>query len=540
MPFASSLMQHNPGDHELFGSISPEDREHEILARYIHTNMSTNSRLYTPVKELEEYTDNIDGKVSRFNALLYSGHTGRRIEKFGQSLYVKESYDHTKLIIEKLQEAAEEGVQGYSDAIEFWMTFDADIDSEEKRNILSSMFAESHVSLIYGAAGTGKTYILNHIAQFFDDHTKLFLANTNPAVDNLRRKVSAQNCEFMTIRKYLMTKYIDTEYDILVIDECSMVSNADMAALLDKVAYELLVLVGDTYQIESIAFGNWFSMARYFLPRYAWHELFKPYRTEDSKLLELWKKVRDLDNDLTEYIVNHGYASNLNDSVFDKKAEDEIILCLNYDGLYGINNINRYLQENNKNKPFRWGVWTFKVGDPVLFNESERFAPALYNNLKGTILDIELDQEDDYIWFTVEVEKRLTALDVRRNDLELLAPISKGKSVIRFYVARKKDADEDNDYADDTDIPFQIAYAVSIHKAQGLEYNSVKVVITKDIDEMITHNIFYTAITRSRRFLKIYWSPESQQKVLSGFEIMNVKNDAKIFSAQSQIRMKKL
>lgn len=540
MPFASSLMQHNPGDRELFGSISPEGREHEILVRYIHTNMSTNSRLYTPVKELEEYTDNIDERVKRFNSLLYSGHPGRRIERFGQSLYVKESYDHTKLIIEKLKDAATEGVQGYADSMDFWLTVEADIDSEEKKQILSSMFTDSHVSLIYGAAGTGKTYILNHIAQFFDDHTKLFLANTNPAVDNLRRKVSAQNCEFMTIRKFLMTKRIDTEFDILVIDECSMVSNADMAALLEKVEYELLVLVGDTYQIESIAFGNWFSMTRYFLPRYAWHELFKPYRTEDSKLLELWKKVRDLDADLTEYIVNHGYASNLNDSVFDKKAEDEIILCLNYDGLYGINNINRYLQENNKNKPFRWGVWTFKVGDPVLFNESERFAPALYNNLKGTILDIELDQDNDYIWFTVEVEKRLTALDVRRNDLELLAPISKGKSVIRFHVARKKDADDDNDYADDTDIPFQIAYAVSIHKAQGLEYNSVKVVITKDIDEMITHNIFYTAITRSRRFLKIYWSPESQQKVLSGFEIMNVKNDAKIFSAQAQIKMKKV
>lgn len=339
--------------------------------------MSTHSRLYTPVKELEEHIDNIDECVTKFNAKLYSGHSGRRIERFGQSLYVKESYDHTKLIIEKLKDAATEGVQGYADSIEFWLTVEADIDSEEKKQILSSMFTNSHVSLIYGAAGTGKTYILNHIAQFFDDHTKLFLANTNPAVDNLRRKVSAQNCEFMTIRKFLMTKRIDTEFDILVIDECSMVSNADMAALLEKVEYELLVLVGDTYQIESIAFGNWFSMARYFLPRNAWHELFMPYRTEDSKLLELWKKVRDLDADLTEYIVNHGYASNLNDSVFDKKAEDEIILCLNYDGLYGINNINRYLQENNKNKPFRWGVWTFKVGDPVLFNESERFAPAL-------------------------------------------------------------------------------------------------------------------------------------------------------------------
>ena len=496
MPFASSLIQHNPEDRELFGSINPEGREHEILARYIHTNMNINSRLYTPVKELEEYTDDIDENIGRFNALLYSGHSGRRIYKFGQRLYVKEAYDQTKLIIEKLQAASKEGVQGYSDAIDFWMMFEADIDSEEKKEILRSMFTNSHVSLIYGAAGTGKTYILNHIAQFFDDHTKLFLANTNPAVDNLRRKVSAQNCEFMTIRKYLMTKHIDTEYDILVIDECSMVSNADMAALLEKVNYELLVLVGDIFQIESIAFGNWFSMARYFLPKYAWNELFKPYRTEDSRLLELWKKVRNLDDDLTEYIVNHEYASNLNDTVFDKKADDEIILCLNYDGLYGINNIDRYLQENNHHKPYRWGMWVFKVGDPILFNESERFAPALYNNLKGSILDIELDQDNDRIWFTVEVEKRLTALDVRRNDLELLDPVSKGKSVIRFYVSKKRDADEDNDYADDTDIPFQIAYAVSIHKAQGLEYNSVKVVITKDIDEMITHNIFYTAKKR--------------------------------------------
>ena len=135
--------------------------------------------------------------------------------------------------------------------------------------------------------------------------------------------------------------------------------------------------------------------------------------------------------------------------------------------------------------------------------------------------------------------EKLTALDIMGNDLELLDSISKGKSVIRFHVARKKDVDDDNDYADDTDIPFQIAYAVSIHKAQGLEYNSVKVIITKDIDEMISHNIFYTAITRSRRFLTIYWSPESQQKVLSGFEIMNVKHDANIFSAQSHIKMNK-
>lgn len=42
-------------------------------------------------------------------------------------------------------------------------------------------------------------------------------------------------------------------------------------------------------------------------------------------------------------------------------------------------------------------------------------------------------------------------------------------------------------------VPFQLAYAVSIHKPQGLEYDSVKVVIPRSNSERITHGIFYTA-----------------------------------------------
>ena len=80
---------------------------------------------------------------------------------------------------------------------------------------------------------------------------------------------------------------------------------------------------------------------------------------------------------------------------------------------------------------------------------------------------------------------------------------------------------------------------MSIHKAQGLEYDSVKVVITRDIEERITHNIFYTAITRARKHLKIYWSPESQEKIIRGFEVQNAKNDATIFSGQTKIKMNK-
>lgn len=61
--------------------------------------------------------------------------------------------------------------------------------------------------------------------------------------------------------------------------------------------------------------------------------------------------------------------------------------------------------------------------------------------------------------------------------------------------------------------------AVSIHKAQGLEYRSVKVVIPSSNAEKITHGIFYTAITRAKEKLKIYWSSETMQEVVAGFSV---------------------
>jgi ATP-dependent exoDNAse (exonuclease V) alpha subunit len=49
-----------------------------------------------------------------------------------------------------------------------------------------------------------------------------------------------------------------------------------------------------------------------------------------------------------------------------------------------------------------------------------------------------------------------------------------------------------------------------------LEYDSVKIVITDEVEEMISQNNFWTAITRTRNKLKIYWTPETENKTLSG------------------------
>lgn len=64
-------------------------------------------------------------------------------------------------------------------------------------------------------------------------------------------------------------------------------------------------------------------------------------------------------------------------------------------------------------------------------------------------------------------------------------------SVVRFSVYDYGYEASDNDDDDlNMTVPFQVAYAVSIHKAQGLEYDSVKIVITDANEDDITHSIF--------------------------------------------------
>lgn len=119
-------------------------------------------------------------------------------------------------------------------------------------------------------------------------------------------------------------------------------------------------------------------------------------------------------------------------------------------------------------------------------------------------------------------------LDVLGLDLVLLDSVAENTSVIYFKVELQNDGDEDDDDLGSI-VPFQIAYAVSIHKAQGLEYDSVKVVITNEIEEMISHNIFYTAITRAKERLKIYWSPETEKRVLESMKEQFNDKDYRLF-----------
>lgn len=513
MPFNTSPIGHNPKLQDLFECISIEGRECEFLARIIRNNTEVHGILYSSKHEFQ--FDDIEQLIQDYNDRLYAGHKPRRnIEQYKSHLYINEYEEDTYQIIRRLKELSCQGISNYSNSVDIWLrTNTYTIDCDEKRDALRSMFSRSKVALIYGSAGTGKSTQINHISNFFKDNSKIYLANTNPAIDNLRRKVNAANSSFMTITKFLSRVNSNTECDILFIDECSTVSNADMIKVLQKATFKLLVLVGDIYQIESISFGNWFAVAKSAVPNTSVFELKHPYRSSNNQLQEFWDKVRNNSDDILEHIARNNYSVSLDESIFQSQDKDEIILCLNYDGLYGINNINRFLQSSNTSPSIQWGPHVYKVGDPILFNESNRFAPLIYNNLKGKIYSIE--KNDDEIFFSIEVyDIPINEMDAENYGFELIDVSANNNAIIKFQVNRLKSTDDD-DESSDTVVPFQIAYAVSIHKAQGLEYNSVKIVITNEVEELITHNIFYTAITRAKNSLKIYWTPETGQKILS-------------------------
>ncbi len=535
MPYASSLYKHNVTTSRLHRCLDIDDFEHQYLSAIVNSEAYDSNTLYVAIdeKSLDYYLYEKD----IFNKNLYKSEKQqlRRIESFFNYLYVKNYFELTKAIIGKLQQYTSEGVRDYLQTINEKSEAIEKIDDNEKKKIVSNIFKHSRLGMIYGAAGTGKTKVAEHIAQIFDDKNILLLANTNAAKNNLQDRINAF-CDCYTVHDYIKNKNSNKIYDIVIVDECSTICNEDILQLLEKCNSEAYLLLGDIHQIEAIKFGNWFNFARYFIEKNSVYELSTPYRAKNNNtLLDMWSYVRHYDENMFERLQANGYISILDESIFEK-TEDEIILCLGYDGLYGVNNINRYMQKVNPSNPIEWGNWVYKVGDKVLFNDNKRFGGVLYNNLKGTIVAI--DRKAEEIVFQIQIDKKISDRAIFYTDLKLHDCACEGKSIVEFSVKKRIEKDSDTDYSEQV-VPFQIAYAVSIHKAQGLEYKSVKVVITEDVDEQISHNIFYTAITRTTDKLKIYLSKETQKKLATKFVESNVGlKQAQIFAQHAGLKLK--
>lgn len=471
-------------------------------------------------KMSEDVASTIDVQVKDYDCLDdWEKRQGYEIISDGNAACIAAYEASTLFILNKLLELSQIHNKGQKEVNERYLrNCDIAFSDPKKEEALKYAFVNSRVLLVYGAAGTGKTTLIDMISTMLSGRRKLFLTKTHTALQNLQRRINnpGADASFVSINSF--TKRVNLpDYDVIFVDECSTIDNRAMKVFLEKMRPDtFLVLAGDTYQIESIDFGNWFTYAKDIIKTKGSNvELVSTWRTKDPGLIELWNETRNKGALITEKLVIDGpFSENIGAGVLNSEIMDEVILCLNYDGKFGLNNMNSYFQNANTETAVVWRDWKYKVGDHILFNDTDRFS-LLYNNLKGQIVQIELF--DSRIRFTVDVEIPLTEQDCQNDGIEFIDIID-DVTRIRFDVLdfEEEMADEDRKKAI---VPFQLAYAVSIHKAQGLEYRSVKVVIPSSNAEKITHGIFYTAITRAKEKLKIYWSSETMQEVVAGFSV---------------------
>lgn len=531
MPFAMSLVEHNPSLIDLI-EVFGTPKEDELVYRKIRNKTESENIIYHKLDELfNEDIEHIRKQIDLINNRL-SWNPSIQIDRVGEYYYLKSAENSTTTIIDKLLQLSSEGLIGYTNFAESKIDeYHINIDSEEKKQIVCNLFSNTKVACIYGPAGTGKSYLARIISEIYKDSKKLYLANTNTAVNNIYRKVGGDIANFLTIKKYLKGIYY---CDVLFIDECSMVSNDDMLEILSRNLFKCLVLMGDIVQIESIKFGNWYKLSKIFLEKKVRNELSEMHRTTSEPLKLLWSKLRKKENVVDEVLFQYGMVKELTDDSLFEHGQDEIVLSLNYNGLYGINNLNNIMQENNPGRQVKILSYTYKENDPIIFTDNNQYAPLLYNNLKGNI--ISLENSMDKITFILSVETILNEMTLSDYSGIKLIEIKGGKSIISLEVEKKFDSDKDEDKSNL--VPFQIAYAVSIHKSQGLEFENVKIVVSSEVDDEITHNIFYTAVTRSTKNLTIYWSNDTQNKIMK--KILEIKDyrDVGIISCKGKYKIR--
>ncbi len=523
-PIAMNLIGHKTSLLTLMEIFDLTDKNDELFYRKLNIKTNSEGKLYHCIDELELEEKMADSYMNSINSKL-SWSYDMHVKKIGKSYYINQYERTSKYICDKLIYLSKEGIKDYSTFIDnIFTSTNYKVDSVEKKLIVRKLFENSRVACIYGPAGTGKSTLAKHISNMMNNVSKIYISNTHPAVMNMYRKIGGEKSCFMTINKYLKDK---PESDLLFIDECSMVSNNHMNAILKHNLFKYLVLLGDVLQIKSIDYGPWFKINKSLLPKHCKFELTELHRTTMPELKSFWEIVRNKENVIDEVLSDNSYVKELNDLTLFEYEENQIILCLNYDGLYGVNNLNSVLQKKNNSKEFMIGAYSYRINDPVLFTENNKFSNILYNNLKGKIIDIYFN--DEYAIISLNVETSINKIIASKIDgLEIIKINENNTTDISIRVKCQFDSDVDETKSEL--VPFQIAYAVTVHKAQGLEYNTVKIVIGENSDELVTHDIFYTAITRATKKLEIYWTFKTQSKVLENITRKTENRDIAIFA----------
>lgn len=427
----------------------------------------------------------------------------RKIIVVDKRYYLKKFYDAERYICERLCFLNDMSITSN-------VSISKHIDNIEKNNKIKyddlqnkAIYSgvNNNITIITGGPGTGKTTIIKAIVNIIIHEKRLkesdiaLLAPTGRASKKL---METTGISASTIHKYLgwdkdSNTFATDEYSprsekYIIVDEVSMIDTLLMEALLKGIKRDSkLILVGDYYQLPSVSEGQVLKdiIDSDCLPVIRLNQIYR--QTEGSYILNLAYDIKEknISEDLFIKKEDYLFISSDNDNTISyikevvKKAikkgytDKEVqVLAPMYKSLNGIDNLNIMLQElfnpkSDKKKEIKLRDVTFREYDKVLqlVNDPDN---NVYNGDIGYIEDIIISND----------KKIVNQININYD----------GNIV---------------EYTPDKFINFRHGYAISIHKAQGSEFDMVIMPITNSFKRMLYNKLIYTGVTRAKKSLVV-------------------------------------
>ena len=348
----------------------------------------------------------------------------------------------------------------------------------------------SKVMVLTGGPGTGKTTTtMGIITAYRLAGCRILLAA--PTGRAAKRMSEATGMEAKTIHRLLEFKPPEgyqkneekpLEGDVLILDECSMVDVMLMYNLLKAIPEHMsLILVGDTDQLLSVGAGNVLKdiidsgripvvrLTRIFRQAQGSRIIMNAHRINKGEAIDK-RGGKDADfffagkatnEEVVDTLVRY-CTQNLPRYYHVDAFKDIQVLTPMQKGICGAANLNQLLQEAlNPTKIFlHRGGTQYRLHDKVMQIRND-YEKEVFNGDIGTVTKVDMEERE----LTVDFDGRDVIYDVTELD-ELV-----------------------------------LAYAVTIHKAQGSEYPIVVMPFTMSHFVMLQRNLLYTGVTRAKKIL---------------------------------------
>lgn len=367
--------------------------------------------------------------------------------------------------------------------------------SDHQRSAIQSALTHK-VTVLTGGPGTGKTTTMRALIVLLEKFGKHY-ALTSPTGRAAKRLSQATDRSAKTIHRLLefspgegfkRNENNPLDIDMLIVDEASMIDLLLMNQLLKAVPIDAhVLLVGDVDQLPSVGAGDVLRdvidsgraaiirLDVIFRQAQSSHIITNSHRINQGQMPLTPKEADDFflfvneDPDQAADLIVDLVAARIPHK-FGLKSTDIQILSPMYRGSTGVSMLNAKLQEK-LNPPTamkierRLGGTLFRVGDRVMQTRNN-YDKDVYNGDMGYVTAI--DQENQTL--SVSIDDRPVEYDW-------------------------SDADE-----------LVLAYAVSVHKAQGSEYPAIVLPLLTQHYMMLQRNLLYTAITRAKKLVVLVGS----------------------------------